>query len=269
MSTVVVRRAATSAPSSGAAARAVGSHPKMKIIASGKAFTVPYAPRETTSTGFVPEWSTVVRPGREPLLLRAGGSLETVTFDLIVAYPEPSQSVATPLNQLAVIAASGTRIRLNFDARASRHLWRMTSHSEQVIARQHGTNQPTRAVVSMTFTEVSDSVRAVGPASGGTAEVTYTDKTRPKTYRWKKGDSMHKVAKRFYGTAALWDALSDYNRISRTRRLVPGRIIKLPRKALLLPGPSGQISGGQQSSGGGSPAPVGTPIGGIGPVSST
>lgn len=219
-----------------------GAHPKMKIVAEGvKPFVVPYAPVTTTADGVVPEWSTVQRGGREPLLLRAGGSLETVQFDLIIGYPDPTVSVQPLLTALDAIAASGARIRMDFDARCGRKMWRLTSYSEQVIARQHGTNAPTRAVCQMTFTEVSDPVKAVGPTSGGSGgggggkngPPGMSDAKRPKSYVWKKGDTWPKVTKRFYGRADLWQELADHNKIKAPKKIKPGKKIKLPRRAVL------------------------------------
>ena len=218
-------------------------HPKMVIAAEGlPPFTVPYAPRETQADGFVPQWDTVTRGGREPMLLRAGGSLITYGWDLVVAYFDPNRSIQSELTQLRAIAKSGARCSITFDPLAGASLWRLTSYSEQTVSRQHGTNKPTRAVCAVVFTEVSDTAKAVGPASGGSSGGDKgnakggddDDKKRPKTYKFKKGDTLQSVAKEFYGRANLWDRLADHNGIKRPNQIDVGTVLKLPKKSVLV-----------------------------------
>lgn len=240
MTKVAVRRTVAGARMAPASA-AVGAHPKMTLVAEGRApFVVPYAPSTTNRGGFAPKFGEVERGGRRPLNLQAAKSLKTMSFELIVAFPDWNQSIQSQLTGLTNLAESGARIAVNLDVDSTRNLWRLTELGVQVISRQHGSNAPTRAVCTLAFTEVSDPVRPAGPtgsgSGGGSGGSGDGDKKRPKTYVWKKGDTFPKITKRFYGDAALWRELADHNKIKHPKKVKPGTKIKLPKRAALNDG---------------------------------
>lgn len=207
----------------------VDTHPKMTIVTEdGDAFTVPYAPRETTLDGVVPTWATADRGGRAPLLLRSGNGLPQITFDLIFGYANPQRSVERQLGELRKLAKSGKRMRVNLDPTTTANLWRMTGFTQQTVARQYGTNKPTRALCSLTFQKASDAVVAVGPVSGGAKKKGDNDKKRPRFHTWRKGDTLVKVAVRYYGEAAVWRHIADANNIRNPKNIKVGRRLILP-----------------------------------------
>lgn len=204
-------------------------HPKMRIVAEGRApFEVPYAPRETQSDGFVPQFTVVDRPGREPLLIRTGGALQSMSFELVLGHLNPNQSVEKPLKQLRALAGSGKRMRIKFDDLMAGKRWRLTGFTEHVTMRQHGTNQPTRAVCSFVFTEASDPVVAVGPVSGGHQGGGKDDKKWPKFYVVKKGDTLQAIARKFYGGTEGWKDIADANKIRKPKALKVGEKLRIP-----------------------------------------
>lgn len=209
-------------------------HPKMEIVPEGGApFIVPFAPRGSDLDGVAADWQSVARGGRKPLLLRGGGSLQVMRFDLVLGHPDPDQSVEPQLAAVRRLAASGARFRVKLDATSGAFRWRMTAFSQEVVSRQHGTNQPTRAVVQMTFTEAADMVVQVGPVSGG-SKGGGKDKPekRPKFYVVKKGDTLQSIAKRFYGDPSVWRRIADANKIKKPKELKVGRRLELPRIAI-------------------------------------
>lgn len=218
-----------------------GSHPKMEIVPEGQdPFIVPFAPVDGQYDGWVPGWASVDRGGTTPLLLRASESLNTVAYDLVIAYPDFSQSIESILVALRKIAAKGNRLRVKLDAASAANQWRLTAYSEAISGRQHGTNQPTRAVCSLTFTEASDPVTAVGPVSGGAGQSSSSGGGKgkgkggggssfiPATYTVKKGDTLQSIAKQFYGTTAEWRKIADLNKIKDPNALKVGQILKMP-----------------------------------------
>lgn len=206
------------------------NHPKMQIVAEGKkAFTVPYAPRETTHDGFVPVFTTVDRGGREPLLLRAGGTLETMSFELTLGHTDWNQSIETALKQLTELAQSGARMRVKLDDPSGSKRWRLTSFSYNVTMRQQGTNAATRATAQLTFTAASDPVVEVGPVSGGKKGGKSDDGKWPKFYVFKKGDTLHSVANKFYGDPSQWSVIADANQIRNPKTIKPGRKLRIPK----------------------------------------
>lgn len=215
-------------------------HPKMKIVPEGgDPFVVPYAPRESSMDGVVPSWSTVERGGRDPLLLRAGSQLETMSFDLVFGHPDPQDSIEEELKRLRKLAGSGNRFRVKLDATSAARLWRLTGFTQTVVSRQRGTNEPTRALCSLTFTAASDAVVQVGPVSGGAKGGGKGGDGKggkgkkdeiPKFYVVKKGDTLSAIAKRFYGETSFWRRIADANKIRDPRKLKVGTRLTLPRK---------------------------------------
>lgn len=202
-------------------------NPKMQIIAEGgKTFTVPYAPREGTLTGVAPVFDNIGRGGRSPLLLRSGDSLEEYSFELIVAYPDPQQSVEDELEKLRDMAESGKRMAVRLNPTTARKQWRITGFSQQTIGLVHGTNDASRALVSLTLTQASDAAVNVGPLSGGKGGD--GDKDRPKFYTFKKGDTLQEIAKRFYGKASAWQKIADANKIRDPKKIKVGTKLRLP-----------------------------------------
>lgn len=203
-------------------------HPKMTIVAEdGTAFTVPYAPRETTLDGWAPTFATADRGGRQPLLLRSGQGLPQITFDLTFGAPDPQVSIERQLAALRTLARSGKRMRVNLDPTTTQFLWRLTGFSQQVMSRQHGTNHATRAVCSLTFQRAVDAVVAVGPVSGG-KKGSGGNKKIPRYHVWRKGDTLVKLAVQYYDEASMWRRIADVNGIRRPKHIAVGRRLLLP-----------------------------------------
>jgi len=226
INTVVVGRPNTAAPGRAGRTRTASGHPKMTIVAEGaRAFVVPYAPAETSHEGLTGEWTVVTRGGRRPLLLRGGKGLEQMSFDLILGHFSPQEAVTDDLNGLVDLAESGARMKVTLDSRTSSGQWRMTAFSYQVLGRQHGTNEPTRVVCSVTFQRVSDPIKFTGPVNGGAAGGA---DNRPRFYVVKKGDTLQSIAKRFYGDTKYWRRIADANKIRDPRKVKVGQKLRLP-----------------------------------------
>lgn len=209
------------------AIRSAGGHPKMTIVAEGaQAFVVPYAPSESQHDGLAGEWVVVARGGRRPLLLSGGKGLEQMSFDLILGHFSPNQPVTSDLNGLIRLAESGARMKVTLDSRTGAGQWRMTAFSYQIVGRQHGTNEPTRAVCSVTFQRVSDPIKFTGPVNGGAGGGKGGD--RPRFYVFKKGDTLQAIAKRFYGDTKYWRRIADANKIRDPRKVKVGQKLRLP-----------------------------------------
>lgn len=214
------------------------AHPKMTIVPEGKApFTVPYAPREATVDGITPVFTTADRGGRMPLLLRAGDGLPSYTFDIIFGYSDPQRSIEPELAKLRVLARSGARLRVNLDAMTASNLWRMTGFTVQVIARQHGTNHPTRATCSITLQWASDAIVQVGPLTGGAAPQPKAAPTGgaaagagagTRVHTVVAGDTLTHLARTYYGNGALYPRIADANGIRDPSRISVGQKITIP-----------------------------------------
>jgi hypothetical protein len=213
-------------------------HPKMAIVAEGGvAFEVPYAPNDVSLDGVAPTFVQVDRAGRRPLLIKSASGLEVLTFDLVFGHPDPQESIAGELAALRDLAASGDRCRIRLDDTSAAHKWRLTGFTQQVIARQYGTNAPTRALCNLTFTEVSDPLISItrrggdggGKGNSGKGGKKNDDDKRPKFYTVKKGDTLPSIAKEFYGNPSVWPKIADANKIRHPKKdLKVGTKLKLP-----------------------------------------
>jgi hypothetical protein len=151
-----------------------GPHPSGILTVPGKAtFVFPLSPLTTKATGYAPDFSSLDRPGRSPLVYNTGRSLRTLTFDAIVRAPnDPMGQVSieeTYLRPLEVLVQDPSNVffiyQMGFTERGG---WRCNGCDITPNRRQHGTNLITRATVSFSFLEnsVAYAATAVGPLTG-------------------------------------------------------------------------------------------------------
>lgn len=207
---------------------APGPHPKAVLRAeNGLEVTLPYAPRGTSLGGFAPTWGTLDRPGRKPLVQRNGDGLLTGSLAFQLARPDHQEAVEDYITGLAAIADAGQRVTLLNLSPLERGPWRINGLAVTGTLRQHGTNVITRADVTLDLIEASDPNPQVGPVAGGTTSAG-AGSSIPKTYTVKKGDTLRRIANRFYGTPAAWKYLAAANGIKDPDKLKVGRKLHLP-----------------------------------------
>jgi nucleoid-associated protein YgaU len=51
----------------------------------------------------------------------------------------------------------------------------------------------------------------------------------PKHYVWKKGDTLQRVAARFYHNSKKWKRIADANGIRDPKKIKPKRVLKIPK----------------------------------------
>jgi nucleoid-associated protein YgaU len=105
--------------------------------------------------------------------------------------------------------------------------------------RAHGSNQITRATVSVTFTRASDPATNVGPLSGGakppnTVSTKTTTQVAPKPigttriYTVKKGDTLWAIAYKYYKDGTEWPTIARANKLRNPNLIFPGQRLKIP-----------------------------------------
>lgn len=218
-------------PGGGAVEGARPAHPKATIkSSSGDTFTFPFLPRDATYAGGYPTYAVLPRPRRKDLLQRASTSLRTIQLAALLAHRDPQVSVEPWVNALGKVLTSGEVVTLtNAGPALSGRRFRVADASTESQALQHGTNEMTSAVVTISLTEDSDALIKVGPLSGGKS----TGKKHPRatTYTVKKGDTLRKLADRFYGSPSKWRAIADAQKpkiTSATAGLKVGRRLRIP-----------------------------------------
>lgn len=192
----------------------------------GTEFEFPYAPRGTSLGGLASPVSVQSRPGRKPLALLDGGNLASLDLVFQLAHFDHQLPVEGMINRLRQIAESGHRVTVLGMSPQERGPWRVDDLSISGELRRQGTNELTRAVVSLSLVEASDANPKVGPVSGGHSG---NDGKRPKFYVIRKGDTLRKIANRFYGDPSVWRQIAKANGIKNPDKLKVGRKIKLPK----------------------------------------
>ena len=132
------------------------------------------------------------------------------------------ESIEDRLENLEKLAASTKPILVEYESR-TKGKWSITSLSYSSIERVAKTDQISRAEVTIEFTENPD------PTPITLNQV--TKGKRPKTYKVKKGDTLHKIVVKFYQTdnAKIIAAVAKINKIKNPKhKLKPGKDIKLP-----------------------------------------
>lgn len=222
---VVINRRRTQA----AAKPAAGGHPKAVLEAEkGTRFVLPYAPRGSELGGLADTWERIDRPGRRALNLRAGRRLPTMSLTLVLAKSDHQDSIEKLLAKLIKLGEAEERVVLSNMSPLERGPWRITDLALSSTVRQQGTNHITRATATLALTAASDALSRRGPLSGGKDSGKGSDVRR---YTVKKGDTLRKLADRFYGSPGKWQIIAKENGIKKPGAdLKPGRVLKVPKR---------------------------------------
>jgi hypothetical protein len=206
-----------------------GAHPKAVLEAEqGTRLVLPFAPRDGELDGLADTWERVERPGRRPLNLHSGEGLPTLELPLVLARADHQDSIEDLLEKLRKLGKARERVVLSNMSPLERGPWRITGLKIGSTARQHGTNHITRATATLTLTAASDALSRRGPLSGGKDTGKGSDVRR---YTVKKGDTLRKLADRFYGSPGKWQIIAKENGIKKPGAdLKPGRVLRIPKR---------------------------------------
>lgn len=229
----------------GDSAAALVRHPKALLVAEGGAtFVFPLAPLSAEHDGYAPTFSGVDREGRKPLLYLADVPLETLQFTCTLRAPGDvtgqvsiEETILEPLRVTVRAAPKFTIQRMGFTERG---IWACTGLKLTTTARQHGTNLTTRASAAFSFVEyvTAAGVAKVGPVSGGAvvpparpapAAAPSAPAPAPETYVVAGGDTLVKIATRFYGTPTRWKDLAAANSLRDANLIYPRQRLRIPR----------------------------------------
>jgi LysM repeat protein len=191
---------------------------------------VPYAPREVSYEDWENNWVQAERSGRPPLLLYKSPKLKLMKFSLRLASPNRLTPMTAILATLRQLAATKERVLIRYGPTEA-GLWRLTGCTLNSAQRDPDTNEITDAVVSLELTAASDAAPAVGPVKPPPKPPAPPKKpTTKRTYTVVRGDSLWKIAQRFYGRGALWPRIYDANRrlIKNPHWIYPGQRFVIP-----------------------------------------
>lgn len=207
-------------------------HNRMSIYAESTGtltFAVPYAPRQIDYDGLAQDWVTTERTGTSPLLLRKGRPLHTMKFSLMLADPDPLAPQTANVAAITLLCQTRERLLVRYGPNEA-GLWRITEASLSSEERHPDTNEITRALFNVSFTEASDAAPAVGPVAPPPPPPPPPRSAAPRTHTVVRTDCLWKIALRYYGNGALWPRIFDANRgqIKNPNLIFPGQVFVIP-----------------------------------------
>ena len=207
-------------------------HNRMQIHAESTGtltFSVPYAPRQVDYEGLAQEWVTTERTGNAPLLLRKARPLRAIKFSLMLAHPNHLVAQTANIAAITLLCQTRERVLVRYGPNEA-GLWRITDATLSSEDRHPDTNEITRALLSVTFTEASDAAPAVGPVAPPPPPPPPPPTQQPRTHTVVRTDCLWKIALRYYGNGALWPRIFDANRgqIKNPNLIYPGQVFVVP-----------------------------------------
>lgn len=187
---------------------------------NGVRVDLPFAPRELTVDGFAATFARLNRPGLAPLTVRNGVGTTGVSFTAILGHLDRDEPIGDTIAALRKVAAAGPRVRFSYsDVEAG--WWRIDSLSIQIVDR-NPLQQPTRANASFQLiADVSTGPVPIAPPAAGGGRGW-------RMHVWRRGDTWHKVARRYLGDGSRWPEITKANRIRNPRSIRPGRRLRIP-----------------------------------------
>lgn len=202
-----------------------GRHPKAILRTDSRELVLPFAPQGASLGGWAATFDRVDRAGRGPLVLRSGDGIADLAHTYTVGALDHQVSIEPVLDALRKIAEAGDRVVLVNLSPLERGPWRIESIAVEGTLRQHGSNDFTRATVSIGYVASSDLTR-LGPVSGGKGGGKGITKAR--TYVVAQGDTLRSLALRFYGEPDEWKRIAKANGIKDPAKLKVGRKLRIP-----------------------------------------
>lgn len=226
---------------------ALAAHPKALLVAEGgPTFVLPLAPLTSEADGFTPTWGGVERDGRKPITYLDSIPLRTLSFVCTARTPRAGDAAGqVPIEEdvlapLVALLATGPKLYLQRMGFTERGAWACTGLKITATARQHGTNLITRASLAFSFLEFANAgtVAKVGPVTGGAvvppavpapAPAAAAPAPAPSSYVVVAGDTLVRIATRFYGVPGRWRDIATANRLPNPDRITVGQRLTIPR----------------------------------------
>lgn len=187
-------------------------------------------------SGLAGAWKQVPRSGDRPLLGMDGRQLHVAKVQARVARDDGS-AVEDILVALINISRDGQNtVTLANYGYLEAGPWRLSDIAIVSEMRKFGTNQVTRADVTLTLTEAvaepgpKAPKKPKKPAAGGGSKSGGSGKGTPRTrvYTVVRGDTLSRIAVKFYGDANQWHRIAKANNIRDPNRIYPGQRLKIP-----------------------------------------
>lgn len=213
----------------------------------GASLNIPYAPQEVSHTSVINDWVSIPRPGLMENVVYGGPMRPKMSFDLVIHDKRVlATSGATTLVraitvvQTLISMAKKGRVRISYGAMES-GLWWISDLQVKTTKRDPLTDEMIGATVSMSLirNDSGSTTSHTGPTTGGwktassaasTVAKTVSKSTTPatRTYTVKRGDTLWKIAAKFYGDGSKWGKIATANKITDPRKLPTGKVLRIP-----------------------------------------
>ena len=223
--------------------------PKMVIRSeSGYKVTVPFAPPSNSYESIGQERTKAARQGRRSVHRRSGTKNPRISMDFFLGDGDNQNSIYVPLARFIALANRRERVQLVY-TRCDAGLYYITDFSYEILDRRAADHEPSRANVSITFEydAAVPATKAKTKTTGSTTNkktttssskkkttgttVKSTSKSSTKTartYKVVRGDTLYKIAVKFYKNGNLYRKIADFNRISNPNLIRVGQVLKIP-----------------------------------------
>jgi LysM repeat protein len=213
----------------------------------GVALNIPYAPQDVNHTSLVNDYVTVPRPALMENVVYSNPMRPRMSFDLeihdkkITASTGSGTSVQRAISVIETLLSMAKKGRVQISyGKLESGLWTITDLQVKSTRRDSLTDEIISANVTLNMIKES-STASTGPTTGGakTTGSVVTTRTAPsttkkaatpstRTYTVKKGDTLWKIADKYYGDGSKWKKIADYNKIKDPRKLKVGQKLRVP-----------------------------------------
>lgn len=208
-------------------------HKHAVLRCHGTRIVLPSTNPQVDHTGFAGDWQEVPRAGDKPLLGMAGRQLHQQKVTVKVARKDGSPVEDILANIINMSRDSDHVVTLANYGYLEAGPWRMVDVTISSEMRKFGTNQITRAAVTLTLKEAEPDPRPTAhrrpkkkqgkKKSGG-----HASDGHPSVYVVKSGDTLSRIAQKMYGNANLWPRIAKANHLRDPSRIEPGQRLKIP-----------------------------------------
>lgn len=215
---------------------AAPSRKRVTLKLGTEVLTLPVVSENVLNSDVSPSWTEVARPGREPLLRQTAPRLWKVQLQVVFTLPGGLTSVEGGLITLHRFANHPSPVLVVYSLLES-GFWRITDMPIRSTRKHPVTNETVRAEVTLSLTREPNPPAVVPgrPAAAPSRIVSPAPKPTAKApavtrYTVKSGDTLSKIAARFYGNASLFTLIATANKIKNPNLIKPGQVLTIPAR---------------------------------------
>jgi hypothetical protein len=211
---------------------------RVTVKLGAELLTLPLTSPQVEHSDIAADWTQIPRPGQMPLVRNGGPRLRQMRFDTV--FKANGRPVEGGLRLLGRFSNAEQPLAVAYGPLEA-GLWRLVNVRLRSTRRQPGTNAITEADVTLTFLEhVRDgylgptaarpgTARPKAPSGGSAAPPSkQAAPTPPRIHIVQRGDTLSKIAAKFYGDAGRYPEIAKANGIRNPNRIKPGQRLKIP-----------------------------------------